>query len=234
MDFATLNDSDLALWIYGSCARGDSDSQSDFDVLAICDCNLNESDVAILLGSDPSSIALSVYSWAELEGIAEYGSLFLHHVRLEGRRVLEAAHVSGRLRKILESLGPYKRVRQDMAAFRAGLEDVRESLNDGGSVVFELSVMATIMRHAAILGCYVAGSPTFGRFSAVDRLVDLQFLEKQVAYRFRELYAYRLQAARGTAAPRQMSIKYALWWLREIERLVIALEEKTYGFKANL
>lgn len=229
-----MNGNDLTLWLYGSRARGDADLYSDVDVLAICDSNLDRGQIASLLGSDLSCVALSLYSWAELEGIAEYGSLFLHHIRLEGRRIFEASHVSGRLERILSLLGPYKRVRQDIAAFRAGLEDIHGSLSSGGSVVFELSVTATIMRHAAILGCYVAGCPTFGRFSAVDRLADLQYLRKDVAVRFRELYAYRLQAVRGTATVNEVSAKDTLWWLKEIDRLLVILEEKTRGFKTDL
>ncbi len=234
MDFATLNRDDIALWLYGSRARGDADLYSDFDVLAISDTSVDEDEVAHLFGSNVSSIAISRYNWMELEGMAKYGSLFLHHIRLEGKRVFEAPHVSEKLGKILATLGPYKRVWQDLSAFRAGLCDVRQSLGEGGSVVFELSVLATIMRHAAILGCYIAGYPAFGRLSPVERLADLQLLEKSVACRFNELYACRLRAVRGAKMLGEASSEDVQWWLGQIDGLLTVLEGRARGFERDV
>ena len=234
MDFTALSENDLALWLYGSRARGDADIYSDFDVLAISESDLSEDQIRGFLNPDASSISLSKYNWMELEGIAAYGSLFLLHIRLEGKCIYESPPASGRLGKVLDSLGPYGRVRQDLTAFRAGLRDVNCSLNQGGSTLFELSVLATILRHTAILGCYLAGCPTFGRFSPMDRLVDLGLLKEQVAYRFRDLYDYRLHAVRGTPQPERTCTEDAIWWVGQIEALLSVLEEKANGFKADM
>jgi hypothetical protein len=48
-------------------------------------------------------------------------------------------------------------------AFRHAAAEARRSLNDHGWLDLELQVMATVVRHAAILGAYCAGLPDYGR-----------------------------------------------------------------------
>jgi predicted nucleotidyltransferase len=87
------------IWLYGSQARGDTDTLSDVDVLVAGEVD------AEALGQLPySQPQLSVvrYDWDELELMASYGSLFLHHVRLEGRP--QYADKNSRLATLLETL----------------------------------------------------------------------------------------------------------------------------------
>src|SRR5438552_4163356 len=90
------------LWLYGSYARRDSDSWSDVDLLLVsnselveeglgveetlrrADLNLAEIPELNTWVTEPSKLSISRYTWNEIEEMASYGSLFLHHLRLEG------------------------------------------------------------------------------------------------------------------------------------------------------
>jgi hypothetical protein len=158
---------DSEVWLFGSAARGDVDARSDVDVLVagpIEDATLDELDY-------PADILSIVqYSWAELEHMAGYGSLFLQHVRAEGRPV--CADGSSRLWALMTPMSSYKRADSELASFGLVVEDVERSLMTDHSPAFELSVIATALRHACILGCYAIGRPTFGRNSAFEVFLE--------------------------------------------------------------
>src|SRR5215211_6982045 len=146
------------VWLYGSTARGDRAEDSDVDILIAGE---GEIDVQSLNPSSRGDLSLSRYSWAEIENMAQYGSLFPHHIRLEGRPLVESDE--RRLRAILSSLRAYSRASQELDCFSRVLDDVEIALTQDHSVVYELAVVATAARHAAILGCYLIGEPDFGR-----------------------------------------------------------------------
>ena len=191
-----------SVWEYGSVARGDADRLSDFDVLVVGPetGELGTVMSAAGLGFDRASI--SRYSWDEIVGMAGYGSLFLHHVRLEGRPLYENDACRGRLRTVLDELGEYTLARRDVQGFKTVLGDVAESLRYGGAKAFELSVLGTVIRHGAILGCWLLGNPTFGRLAPVESFAAAAGLAVNMAD-FERLYMYRLYV------PAQIDL--ALW-----------------------
>jgi Nucleotidyltransferase domain len=154
------------VWLYGSTARGDELPDSDLDIL-VAGSDARMVDRVELPAS--GRLSVSHYQWAEIEQMASYGSLFLHHMRLEGKPLLESP--DHRMRQLLECLGEYQRADRELASFHQVLQDVEASLGGDFSPHFELSVVATAARHAAILGCYVIGEPHFGRDSAFRLLL---------------------------------------------------------------
>jgi hypothetical protein len=161
---------DTAVWLYGSCARNDNDMLSDVDVLVVgSDFPGN---IDLLLGRGPA--AVSAYSWAEMEAMSASGSLFLEHLKREAKSIIEGRDVQGRLEQVLSKTAPYSRnrARLDVSAFTAAIADAVDSLNHGGSIRFELSVVATVVRHASILACYLRGTPCFSRFAPIARTAD--------------------------------------------------------------
>lgn len=155
------------IWLFGSVARGDLDARSDVDVLIA-----GPAEGAGLDELAYPSEALSVvqYSWSELEHMAGYGSLFLQHVRAEGRPVVAAT--PSRLRALMATMSSYSRADRELTSFVRVLDDVERSLSADHSPAFELSVIATALRHACILGCNAIGRPTFGRNSAFEVFLE--------------------------------------------------------------
>lgn len=212
-----------AVWMYGSSARGDQDDSSDLDVLIVGRPSSVAPNVAELARRSPRA-SISTYSWAEIERMCEYGSLFLQHLRLEARPLFEDEMCVGNLRKELDRLGPYTRAQRDVSAFKAVLGDVRDSLPIADLVGFELSVLATVTRHAAILGCWLLGEPCFSRTEPVRRFARACQLGWDDLGTFPDLYAYRLYYD-GRSEKADLVDVCAQTWVRHATELVSAVEE---------
>jgi hypothetical protein len=226
---------DCELWLYGSEARGDCDDLSDCDLLFVADSEVTSRDIPPECRDLLATGTVSRYDWKEIEGMAKYGSLFLHHLRLEGRCLGASSTRPLSLRTLLNQLAPYQRVKSDVRAFHTTVDDIRQSLEDGGSLKFELSVLATVVRHASILGCYVSGYPTFGRLRAVEMVVDLWQLDPWIKSSFAELYAYRLFADRRLPRiPKYLSDEQVADWLIATSAVLRKLEEYTNGYDKGL
>lgn len=87
--------------IFGSAARGDSDSKSDRDILIVDD------DTAVLrarsraLSDDGWSVAS--YTFNKLTAIANLGALFVQHLKLESSIIFDRG---GRLKKLFKEFNP--------------------------------------------------------------------------------------------------------------------------------
>lgn len=207
------------VWLYGSYARGDADKMSDKDFLLIGDAP-NSPELAAFddLGLRDGSV--SQYSWSEIRNMASHGSLFLEHLKLEGVVVYESPECRGVLRNLLKDLPRYVRGERDVQAFVTVLKDVREELLAGSPISYELGVLGTVIRHASILGCYILGSPCFGRTEPVRRISKFCNLPSDFSNAFSELYRYRL-ACEGRACDSPMSNLYSeQQWLDWAEYLI--------------
>jgi predicted nucleotidyltransferase len=186
--------SSLEAWLYGSAARGDADALSDVDVLVITEPGESMDVVELDL---PETATPSWYTWPEIEAMVDYGSLFLLHVKAERQPLREEE--PPRLRQLLAELPPYARADQELDSFRRVVVDVEESAAGDPSPQFELAVLATAARHAAILGCYLLGSPEFGRCRPFRVLLPrLGYSDAEVG-EFERLYDYRVSENSGEA-----------------------------------
>ena len=215
-----------AVWLYGSHARGVVDSCSDVDILVATDAL---TPIEELQGNVPLKLngaSLTVYSWSEIKLMAEYGSLFLQHLKLEAKPLYESPSHRGVLRELLDEMADYKHARRDIRGFRVVLEDVGEALSSGGQKEYELSVLATIVRHSSILGCWLLSQPSFGRLEPVSCFVALRNIKSVVGSEFPSLYDYRLYADGriGRDCLQQISESQWLKWARGV---VESVEELT-------
>jgi hypothetical protein len=219
MDHATTMTSSSEMWLFGSAARGDIDHRSDVDVLVAGPPSQRLLDA---LEYPPGRLSVVQYSWEELRHMAAYGSLFLHHVRLEGKPLEPSS--GPRLSSLLGTLPPYHRAERELASFRVVLEDVGESISHDHSAPFELAVIATTLRHACILGCYALGRPTFGRRTAFEvflRRAGLGDLLNEV----HRLYDFRLYEDERGRAPFAPGVDDVSLWLGRARTVLDAVVE---------
>jgi hypothetical protein len=208
--------SSTEIWLYGSTARGDREPTSDVDVLVVGDGDV---DFAELPLPTRDGISVSRYQWNEIESMVGYGSLFLRHIRDEGKPLKETERK--RLRSLLSSLGPYTRANQELACFSAVLDDVEQAMDGDHSAPFELSVVATAARHAAILGCYFVGSPTFGRSSAFQVLLPQIGYSDKFIDEIIDLYSFRRADDEGRiATSEKATYEDVMLWVTRVRRII--------------
>lgn len=218
-------DPQLAVWLYGSHARGDSDADSDLDLFVASDepFLLPVIETESWLQNERASI--SRYSWSEVEGMAGYGSLFLQHLHLEGRLLYEGSQVQGRLGTILSKMGDYRLAQRDIRGFQAVVKDVERSLEIEGCEIFETSVIATVIRHASILGCWLLGRPSFSRTEPVARLVSLAGLSTAISDGFQDLYRFRLYIDGRLDSGALPTMPLSKKWIGLAKEVVTCVEE---------
>ena len=206
---------DRTIWLYGSHARGNAKPDSDLDVLVIGDGDPHRPGVPDV-GERSKNLSISRYSWSEIRGMASYGSLFLHHLRLEGRPIFDDQDCRGRLRQLLDELPEYTRGSRDVKGFGSVLRDVGAELTRRCDDPYELSVLGTIIRHSAILGCWLLGTPQFGRAKPVHVIAEAIGSEADWGG-FRELYQYRLYCDHRIDKDRLSAVDWRIWWMRAHE-----------------
>jgi hypothetical protein len=184
---------DTDIWLYGSRARGDADAESDTDLLVISDNPAAGWEWGVRFGC----ASISRYSWAEITTMAAYGSLFLDHVKRDARRLDTQGYGADRFNNLLATLGPYRRAGVDLIGFEAALADCRKSLANGGWPDYELEVVATVTRHAALLGAYCAGRPDYGRESCFRAVGDVLGYDESVVSRLRNTYRAHRRSTRN-------------------------------------
>lgn len=222
-----------SVWVYGSAARGDADERSDVDILVVGDGQgwrdavATDAEAARLL-REGRQLSPMHFSWAEIEAMCGYGSLFLHHVKLHGRTLLPAD--GDQLCLLLDELPPYRRALQEMEAFAIVLDDVAAALAADHSPTFELAVIATALRHAFILGCYVEGEPDFGRTTPFYRLARELDLPSETANELARLYEFRLHQQGRAPVPFQPATNDVRYWLEVADTLLATIRRRVNDF----
>ena len=219
-----MNAAGYAIWLYGSHARGVPDCQSDLDILVAGDYPINFDEIQRHVPLALNDASVSHYAWNEIARMAEYGSLFLQHLKLEAIPLHETPSHRGNLRRVLDELGDYSLTQRDLRGFQAVLDDVAEALDSKHEETYELAVLGTVIRHSTILGCWLLKKPSFGRLEPVSRFVRMSGIESLVEKEFPDLYRYRLYTD-GRAGRETLRRLSGSRWLKSARLVVAKVEE---------
>lgn len=220
---------DIAVWLYGSAARGNIDHLSDVDVLVITDHDVSRECLIPSLPKKYCYASVTNYKWSEIRGMASYGSLFLWHLFLEGNVIFEAEKVSRSLGRILHELPEYQYTDRDIVAFSHAISDVYASQEGplaSHNFIFDASVLATTLRHASILGCWLLSEPTFSRYEPFYKCASYFGFDDRIYRSFPDLYRYKLAVDSRCGYDSLHNINLEQWisigscfvmWLREVQ-----------------
>lgn len=213
--------------LFGSCARGDSDMYSDFDVALFVKAGnietLTNIKKELVDGTSNGSFTFSLYSTRTAEILAQDGSLFLWHLNLEGKVLFERDLWISSLFARLKPYGKNKALR-DLTTFERILNDVRDALRRAeATALFEAATMYSILRNSGMIYSYAKGAPRFGRSEPIVWLANLmgeQFplLKSEISM----LEALRLAYTRFPSIP--VGDPKADWCLKISSKVAAVLE----------
>jgi hypothetical protein len=227
-----MNNSDYAAWLYGSYARLDYNVDSDIDILLV-----GKTDIDTIISRtnyDRNKISLSQYNWIEMKKMSSYGSLFLHHLKLEGKLLSATDEGKRRCEDILGSLVHYKHTNRDIRAFEKCIEDVEIGIDKGSTPAFEMSVLATVLRHSAVLACYLLGNQKFGRLEPFQFASKHWHFEDSIINGFEELYQFRLHEDGRTSLPFEATEKDVSMWVGRVKRFLTYLKREAYAHEKRV
>jgi predicted nucleotidyltransferase len=153
--------------LFGSHARGDSDSLSDLDILAVVQNHsgkISNEEVSRHIPSDLRDLkpTISWYGFNRLSGMFADGELFAWHIFLEGKQLYtDNAGVS------LGRPAPYVRAAGDIEMFYQTMLSVPRQLGAAAfNCVFELGVLYVCVRNVAMSASWhLCAKPDFSRYS---------------------------------------------------------------------
>jgi predicted nucleotidyltransferase len=154
-----------AVMLFGSVARGDASEGSDVDVLAVAP----RPRTAKAMGR----VSLTIYTEEHLRALARKGSLFICHLRAEGRVLRDRDGVFQRVFDDWHS-PDIQRSREGMKAARAVLD---VCVGERPEVQSRLRVALYLLRSVLYLRCFELGEPLFAMQNVGARLGDDRIVE---------------------------------------------------------
>ena len=161
--------------LYGSHARKDNDNSSDFDLCVLTKereiYELKQDEIKEAIGSlDASNLTLVSYPDAVVDSMIEHGSLFLWHLKLEGKVLYGEEYFTNKVNK----LKPFKTHYDEIIYHSEIFQDLKNSW-DFLSIPneFDLSILFTLSRNTCMVLSHKAGKLSFGRLSSFSTVKDL-------------------------------------------------------------
>lgn len=165
----------LAVLEFGSTARGEADEYSDRDICIVIDKLTSTIDQVVEIGSNQVGIneleetEFIIYEDSALGHMLEKGSLFLWHIKLEGKVLLGEDYFSSKICMLKE----FNNYEGKFEHYYSMYKDLEESIKIIPIITtFDFSVLFTIVRNLSILVCFKLRRPAFGREDAFIKVKD--------------------------------------------------------------
>jgi predicted nucleotidyltransferase len=219
----------LSIILYGSHARKDHDESSDYDICVITRERKNEEltikELEEAIGPlEQSTANIVCYPEAVLESMLAHGSLFLWHLKLEGKVLFGAQYLNDKLHGLARFKTHYEEIKyhaelfQDLKRSWALLSFVNE---------LDLSLLFTIVRNTCMVLAHRAGKPSFGRVasfhSAKDSYPNLPITFDQYLYLSRWKLLYEREIRPSMTLPNSDDFRKVLFAIDNF--LQFAIEE---------
>lgn len=216
----------IAIYVYGSVARNENDSESDCDIF-VCVDDCSEMELLLLKNcvsrwEDGYSFEFSFYPISTLEEMKKRGAYFLWHIKQEGVLLYQR---STDFADLLRELPLYNGTQSDFLEYSEIIDDISQSiLKDDTTIEYDLSVLAVLARNICIGCCYLLGDMDFGRKTPILKCIN--FWGEKFPFslsEYDELYNFRFAITRGKQINRKLvSEEYIQCWLRKM-RITLSL-----------
>lgn len=183
-----IQDNILSIIMFGSTARAEEDAYSDVDVCVITWESTNESEIEAIKSIIDDNYGLQdteiiVYSSDQFETMNAYGSLFLWHLKLEGKVLFDRNYFC----QVMKRLSVYEKHLCELDFHADLLTDVASSMERLRIVnELDLSQLFTICRNTCMILSHFNKEFAFGRksaFQSARRIYnDLPLTEEEYTY----------------------------------------------------
>ncbi|MFC1561235.1 nucleotidyltransferase domain-containing protein [Candidatus Latescibacterota bacterium] len=165
----------LSIIIYGSHARKDHDASSDFDLCILTkerqNHELNHEEIKEATGLfEAQNLNLVCYPDSVVDSMLKYGSLFLWHLKLEGKILYGEDYFTNKVRKLKQFKTHYEEIIYHLELFQ---DLLRSWIFLSIPNELDLSIMFTLSRNACMVLSHKAGKPSFGRLSSFSATKEL-------------------------------------------------------------
>lgn len=154
---------------YGSYARGDHNSNSDYDLFILTNGEVPDflnstwsNYISKEIGTERFEIA--IYDRSTFELMLKSGSLFLWHLKLEGNIIYSKSSPD----KLFRNLAEFSGADEDLYLYKRLYETTKESIKKNGINNYDLNMLSLISRNTLIILCYKMEKIQFGKKLAYE------------------------------------------------------------------
>lgn len=170
-----MNPNILSIILYGSRARKDHDESSDLDICILTkerqaeEIRLEEIE-EVVAPLQPTKITTTCYSDLLVDSMLEHGSLFLWHLKLEGKVLYGEDYFTSKISRLKKF-----ETHQDEIKYHSELfQDLKRAWKQLGIInELDLSLLFTVTRNTCMVLSHHAGRPSFGRISCFSSAKQL-------------------------------------------------------------